>query len=274
MQRTRECPELLTLQARQSEERLRFLEYRRGAASQLRLRQQASREQQIEVHDVQVKETIEKAGQACQMTLSETDHCCQNERAIEDLESRHLEAEMKLLEEFNIVKRAILTRLRHMEAYCQNPSPPPTPQASTSSHDSDEQEKSSFPERRVTDRDYHNLAQQYRERDAMESLHKSKIEVLRGRQNKALEIFTMQKEREVAALQVANEKAVKKCEKKYLIEEEASRQALGDKKARLEARWRVQALIERAKMEKSTGLKFGCLPEMVVDEVGRRGTLS
>lgn len=78
-----------------------------------------------------------------------------------------------------------------MEAYCQNPTPPPTPVDPTSGRPSID---ITLPERKVTDRDYHNLAQQYRERDAMDTLHTSKINVLRGKQKRAVENLMRKKE--------------------------------------------------------------------------------
>src|ERR1700744_3573744 len=95
----------------------------------------------------------------------------QNERAIEDLEARQLEDEMKMEQEHDLEKRAVMLRLRHMEAYCQNPTPPPTPVDPSGRPSID----LVLPERKVTDKDYHNLAQQYRERDIMDTLHASKI---------------------------------------------------------------------------------------------------
>ena len=174
---------------------------------------------------------------------------------------------MKLLEEFEVAKRSVLIRLRHMEAYVQTPTPPPTPQASTSSRDSDEQ---SLPERKVTDKDYHNLAQQYRERDAMESLHKSKIEVLRGKQNKSLENFMNKKDREIASLKVAQGNAVKEADETAALEREALRQALDENRKKLEARWSLEAQIERAKLETITGLHYAALPDITISDDGMR----
>ena len=43
--------------------------------------------------------------------------------------------------------------------------------------------------------------------------------------------------------------------------------AFGVKQARIETRWRLHALIERTKLEKTTGLKYAMLPDVLaVDE--------
>jgi hypothetical protein len=168
---------------------------------------------------------------------------------------------MKLVGEFELAKRAILVRLRHMEAYVQHPSPPPTPQTSTSARHSDEL---NLPERKVTDRDYHYLAQQYRERDAMETLHRSKIEVLRGKQNKALETFAGKKDREMLLLKSEHAKAIKATEEAQAQEEEGMNDEFNERRRRLEARWRLQSGIERMKIERITGLRYADLPDVLV----------
>ena len=144
-------------------------------------------------------------------------------------------------------KRTVMTRLKHMEAYCQNPTPPPTPVDPTSGRPSLD---AVLPERKVTDRDYHSLAQQYRERDAMDDLHAAKINVLRGKQKKAVENLLRKKEKEVEDLERAQEKELQQVDKDFNAQEENLRSALASKRARLELRWRTQALIETTKTEK------------------------
>lgn len=168
---------------------------------------------------------------------------------------------MKLVDEFQLAKRAILIRLRHMEAYVQNPTPPPTPDAGSPTISSDEQ---NLPERKVTERDYHNLAQQYRERDAMETLHRSKIEVLRGKQEKALEAFAAKKDRELLLLKAEHAKAVKATEEMQAQEEERMNDEFSERRRRIETRWRLQACVERTKIERITGMKYADLPDVLV----------
>ena len=179
---------------------------------------------------------------------------------MEDLEARQLEEEMKLQREHENDKQRAMVRLRYMEAYCQNPTPPPTPVDPRSGRPSME---AVLPERKVTDRDYHNLAQQYRERDAMDSLHASKTNVLRGRQKKALENLIRKKEQEIEKLEKDQGKELELIEKDFSSQEDRLKLALGSKKARLEMRWRTQALIERTKVERQTGLKHTALPDVI-----------
>lgn len=163
-------------------------------------------------------------------------------------------------QEYDLEKRAVMLRLRHMEAYCQNPSPPQTAVDSFSRPSSID---TPLPERKVTDKDYHNLAQQYRERDIMDTLHASKINVLRGKQKKALENFIQKKEKEMEKLEREQSKELAVIDREFLSQETDFRLALDKKRTRLESRWRTQALIGRTKMEKSTGLTYAPLSDVV-----------
>ena len=171
--------------------------------------------------------------------------------------------------ELDLDKRAVMIRLRHMEAYCQNPTPPATPVEPLSARASSD---SSFPERKVTDKDYHNLAQQYRERDAMDTLHTSKINVLRGKQKKAVENLMAKKEQEIEAMEKKFQQGSSSLERDIIAQETDLMLALGQRRARLEARWKTQALIQRTKMESTTGLSFACLPDVVAVEDSNSST--
>jgi len=150
-----------------------------------------------------------------------------------------------------------------MEAYCRNPTPPPTPIDAVVGRPSTD---SSLPERKVTDKDYHSLAQQYRERDAMDTLHTSKINVLRGKQKKAVENLMNRKEREINKLEQELLKELDATEKEFSNQQSTVVLTLRKKKARLEARWKTQALIERTRVERATGLQYAPLPDTVVVE--------
>lgn len=163
-------------------------------------------------------------------------------------------------QEHTVEKRTVMVRLRHMEAYCRNPTPPVTavgPDSGRVSMDS------ALPGRKVTDKDYHNLAQQYRERDAMDTLHASKINVLRGKQKKAVESLILRKSRELEALEKRLEKELDPIDRDFATQETDLKLALGVKRVRLEARWKTQALIERTRMEKATGAKYAGLPDVL-----------
>ena len=187
----------------------------------------------------------------------------QNIAAADELESRQLEAEAVFRQELEAEKRACLIRLRHMEAYCHGPSPPTTPRSHTGQPDDPFERQ--LPERIVTDRDYHNLAAQYRERDNMDSLHKSRIEVMQGRQEKAFNAFQKKKEKELADLVASHEQAEARYAATCENDEEAMKQLFRDRGLRLQSRWKLQGLIECAKLEKATSLSYAPPPEISLE---------
>jgi hypothetical protein len=167
---------------------------------------------------------------------------------------------MKMVREHDYEKRATVVRLRHMEAYCLNPTPPPTPDTQITNGKAPEVQA---PHRKVTDKDYNSLAQVYRERDAMDVLHGSKINVLRGKQKKAVEDFVLKKEREIEALQKQQAKEIEKLDQEARKEECSLMLAFGVKRAQIETRWRLHALVERTKLEKVDGLKYAAMPDVL-----------
>ncbi|OCT53852.1 hypothetical protein CLCR_10105 [Cladophialophora carrionii] len=249
LKRSMECKELLELRMAQLEEKARFLEFQTSLVSQLRSQREALK-------------SLKKAEH--QRLLAE--QTAKNERAAEELEARQLEEEMKMEAEHDLEKRAVMLRLRHMEAYCQNPTPPPTPVELLAGRASTD---SVLPERKVTEKDYHNLAQQYRERDIMDTLHTSKINVLRGKQKKAVERFLEKKEKELECMEREQKKELALIDRDFTSQETDLRLALDTKRARLESRWRTQALIACTKAETSTGLKHAPLADVVaIEDVG------
>ncbi|KEF58025.1 uncharacterized protein A1O9_05948 [Exophiala aquamarina CBS 119918] len=244
MKRSLECKEMLNLQTAQLDQKARFLRYQAALISDLREQCDRAKARTRTDWDRLIAERFDK-----------------KERAVEELEARQLEEELKIQKEHDMEKRAVMVRLRHMEAYCRNPTPPPTPIDAVSGRPSSD---SSLPERKVTDKDYHSLAQQYRERDAMDTLHMSKINVLRGKQKKAVENLMNKKELEINQLELELQKELDAVEKEFSNQQSSVTLILGQKRARLEARWRTQALIERTKVEKATGLQYAPLPDIVV----------
>lgn len=190
----------------------------------------------------------------------------QNEKAIEELEARQLEEELKQQKEHESEKRAMQTRLKHMEAYCQTPSPPLSPTQPTFGHRPSIDSISTIPERHVTQQHYENLAQAYHVRDSMDSLHASKINVLRGKQKRALQNFMLKKEREVEQLEKEHERTLKVLDEDFKRKEDEVKHEFEQKRTKLEARWKLQTLVEKTRLEKSTGLRYDDLPDMVVSQ--------
>lgn len=185
---------------------------------------------------------------------------------MEEFEARQLEEELKQQREHETEKRAIQTRLKHMEAYCQTPSPPHSPTNPDFELRASEDSMRSLPERHITQQHYENLAQAYHLRDNMSDLHASKINVLRGKQKKALQNFILKKEREIEQIEKGHEKELDSIDREFAKQEAEIREEFEMKRSKLEARWKLQALIERTKMERHTGLKYAGLPDVVATE--------
>lgn len=190
----------------------------------------------------------------------------QNEKAVEELEARQLEDELKQQKEHELAKKAIQTRLKHMEAYCQTASPPQSPLHVDVENRPSVDSITTLPERHVTQQHYENMAQVYHDRDNMADLHASKINVLRGRQKKTLQNFVLKKEREIEQVEKEQEKELDSTDSEYAKQEAEIRQEFEVKRTRLEARWRLQALVEKTRMERSTGLKYEALPDVAAVE--------
>lgn len=199
---------------------------------------------------------------------SDTDRV-QNDKQVEDLEARQLEEEMKIRKEFEMEKKGIQARLRHMEAYCQTPSPPPSP-AHDSFRISIESTLSGkpqpLPERHITQQHYESLAQQYHKRDTMDDLHNAKINVLRGKQKRAVENFVTKKEREIEAMETALQRELDKIDLEFAKQEAEIKAEFQAKRLAIEARWRLQGFIEQTKKERATGQRYERLPDLVAVE--------
>lgn len=172
---------------------------------------------------------------------------------------------MKQMKEHDAEKRAIQMRLRHMEAYCQTPSPPTSPIQSGFQRGSIDS-TITMPERHVTQQHYENLAQAYHVRDNMDALQASKITVLRGKQKRTLQNLMLKKERLIEQLEKEQQKELDLIDFEFSKQEAEIRQEFDVKRTKLESRWRLQTLIEKTRLEKSTGLKYECLPDIIAVE--------
>lgn len=249
LEKSLECEQLLSIRTQQLEEKRRFLEYQTRLVREL-----------LEERD---KVKAEKRA-GYQKRSSEQEE--QNEKAVEELEARQLEDELKQQKEHETEKRAMQTRLKHMEAYCHTPSPPNSPLSSTFDLRPSIDSVATNPERHVTQQHYESLAQAYHMRDNMDSLHASRINVLRGKQKRALTNFMLKKERELEQLENDHNKELASIDSEYAQKEGEIRQEFELKRAKLEARWKLQALIEKTRLERSTGLKYDNLPDVMAVE--------
>lgn len=187
----------------------------------------------------------------------------QNIAAVDDFESRQFDATVDFKEKLEVERQNCLIRLRHMEAYCHSPSPPPTPKSELALANDQLGEKH-FPGRKVTDKDYHNLAAQYRERDAMPGLHQARMEVHLAKQEREYARFVAERTRGLAQLVAGHNKLETKLDNNCGKEEKALEQSFADKASRLRSRWKIQGLILCAKLERQSGLKYAAPHELSI----------
>lgn len=163
--------------------------------------------------------------------------------ALNNLEQRHLDAEVDLNHQLELERQACDTRLRHMQAYCN---PRSTVQG--------------MPDRVVTKNDYRQLEQQYHIRNGMDNLHASRINVLREKQGKQTERIMAKQEAELEALESEFEHQNDELDINFEEEEQNLQQEFAERKKRLIRRWDLAELIERRKLELEKGVQYGPLP--------------
>ena len=100
----------------------------------------------------------------------------------------------------------------------------------------------------------------------MENLHRAKIDVLRGRQERQFSDYAAKKSKDINDLEAEHSEAIEKADEDARAEEEALKLAFAEKKYRLERRWRLETKIEVAKQEKNTGLKLAKPPDILIED--------
>ncbi|KAL2219242.1 hypothetical protein M432DRAFT_340225 [Thermoascus aurantiacus ATCC 26904] len=171
------------------------------------------------------------------------------------LEERHLAAELDQLKEFEREKMNSRIRIKHMEGYVNNSSPPPTPELNGNPDVVQ-------PVRKITRQQRERLAQEYHDRDSMDRLHEAKIKVLRDRQEKQFREAVARMERELQKLIEKNAQDLAELERRNQQEEHSVMQAFHAKKAKLKRRWNLEEAILRKKLELKNGLPYGPLPPL------------
>ncbi|MCJ1362015.1 hypothetical protein MMC16_001117 [Acarospora aff. strigata] len=163
-------------------------------------------------------------------------------QAVLIMEDRHLSAEADLHRTLELQRQACETRLRHMEAYCNSPTA-----------------IEGMPTRTVTDKDFRGLAQQYHVRDSMESLHDSRINVLREKQAKQLECVFARQGEELANLTEQRHSELAEIESTFNQRVAEDNLAFDDKRRKFARRWSLAEAISRRRLEIETGEKHAPL---------------
>lgn len=223
--RSLESEQLRTLRAKHIEEQSKVTEVQR----------EQRRDAQAE-HEGQKVELLSDYQRREQSTRDRHHH------ALIVMEDRHLSAEVDLHSTLESERQACETRLRHMEAYCNS---------STLIE--------GMPVRRVTVKDFRGLAQQYHVRDGMESLHDSRINVLRERQAKQVETVIARQKEELATLDRQCQSDLGKLELAFSQIAADGRLASEDRRLILTRRWALAEEIVRRRLEIETGEEYAPL---------------
>ncbi|GMF68395.1 unnamed protein product [Aspergillus oryzae] len=172
------------------------------------------------------------------------------------MEERQLAVEMDQVREFERAKMNSRTRIKYMEGYFSNASPPPSPGSASGS------EISPPPTRKYTPQHKAQLAQEYHDHESMDRLHEAKIKVLRDRQELKLQEAIARMEKELDDLIDKHALEFANLQRDHQQEEASVLQTFEDKKTRLRHRWNLEEAILRKKLEVQHDQPYGPLPPL------------
>jgi hypothetical protein len=189
------------------------------------------------------------------------------EKNIDDtirLEERQLAVEIEQQREFDRAKMNSATRIKHMEGYFRNASPPPSPSITATtmerSSGSFSDTASTPPARQFTRQHMEQLEQQYHDHESMDQLHDARIKVLRDRQEVKLQETMARLEGELNAMRKKHKEDITMLQQEQQAEERSLTQTLDSKKTSLRDRWQLEEAILRHTLEVGHGQSYGPLP--------------
>ncbi|CAF9928696.1 MAG: hypothetical protein GOMPHAMPRED_005210 [Gomphillus americanus] len=186
------------------------------------------------------------------------DTAAKHEAANMELEMRHLHAELELERLLTSQRKACETKLKYMEAYCRGIRSDGKPEG-IDNH-------AEYPARKVTEEDYRKLVEQYHLRNGMETLHQSRINVLREQQAQQANRISVRQDAELEALSKRHEHESAKLKTEADHTTKELQQEYTNKKSRMIWRWQVKEAIERRRLELERGQVFGELPDILWPE--------
>jgi hypothetical protein len=138
-----------------------------------------------------------------------------------------------------------------------------------------------FPGRMVTERDLRELGAQYNMRDDMERMHQSRINVMREKQSKQMEVLSIRQDEELNRLRLKAEKELELLQEGFTAEDRRFFALCRSRRGRLRWRWTVGSEIARRRMEEHTGDRYGklddvnlpeieCLEDSTMTQIGRK----
>jgi hypothetical protein len=184
------------------------------------------------------------------------------------MEERQLAVEIEQQREFDRAKMNSRTRIKHMEGYLRNASPPPSPSPSPArtttraerSSESFSESESTPPPRVLTRQHMEQLEQQYHNHESMDQLHDARIKVLRDRQEVKLQDATARMERELDEMCDRHVREIASLRSEHEREEMDLVQTLDQKKLAMCQRWQLEEAVLRRHLEVRHGQPYGPLP--------------
>lgn len=250
LQRSLDDPELGEMHERHQMERDRHLAFQDAALSTLRRRHQTAISEKQSDNQRQEDEKREK-----------------NIQAITQIEERQLAVEIEQQREFDRAKMNSRTRIKHMEGYLRNASPPPSPAGTSTRAERSERSSESFseydstpPARVLTRQHMEQLEQQYHSHKSMDQLHDARIKVLRDRQELKLQEAMGRMKKELDEMCNRHTQDIAALQAEHQREEISLMQALGTKKTTLRHRWYLEEAVLRRHLEVRHGQSYGSLP--------------
>ncbi|KAJ5555036.1 hypothetical protein N7461_003506 [Penicillium sp. DV-2018c] len=253
LRRTLDDPEMSELHERHQLERNRHLAFTGAALSNLRRRHQTAISEQQSENQRREQWKHEK-----------------NTSSILQMEERQLAVEIEQQREFDRAKINSRTRIKHMEGYLRNASPPSSPSPSRAAlatrPESDgfsmsySEPESTPPPRVLTRQHKEQLEQQYHHHEMMDQLHDARIKVLRDRQEVKLQEAMARMERELDDMCDRHAKEMATLRSEHEREEMELIRALDLKRIAMCQRWHLEEAVLRRNLEVRHGQSYGPLP--------------
>ncbi|PYH93420.1 hypothetical protein BO71DRAFT_255814 [Aspergillus ellipticus CBS 707.79] len=237
LQRSQDDTQLRQMRESQVAESKRHIAFQDAFMAQLRRTQQANVADQLAENKLLEEIKRDKnAGDATRM------------------EERQLTVEMEQMRDFERAKLNSRTRIKYMEGYFSNSSPPPSPVSGLPADGP--------PTRKFTAQHKAQLAQEQHAHDSMDQLHESKIKVLRDRQELRLQEAIARMEQELDDLIDKHALEFAQMQEKHQQDEMEYLQAFDAKKSKLRHRWNLEEAILRKKLEAQYEKPYGPLPPL------------
>ncbi|KAJ5766791.1 uncharacterized protein N7511_004407 [Penicillium nucicola] len=249
LQRSADDPELSELHKKHEIEKNRHLAFQETALNSLRRRHQDAVSEKRSENERTEEEKREK-----------------NIDDIVRLEERQLAVEIEQQREFDRAKMNSATRIKHMEGYFRNASPPPSPSITATttgrSSGSFSDSASTPPARQFTRQHMEQLEQQYHDHESMDQLHDARIKVLRDRQEVKLQETTARLEKDLNTMCKQHKQNITTLQQAQQTEEASLNRIMDSKKTSLCDRWQLEEAILRRTLELRNGQLYGPLPRI------------